>query len=224
MSAENAIRLLSALAGIWSAIRRNHPEVPDVVLLPAPAQHGDSATLGHFAALRWQPRLKNGQRYHEVVVVAEHLNRGELDILETLLHEAAHALNFEAGIRDCSRSQYHNRSFKAAAERLGLIVAQVANYGFAATTLPIETATLYQEETEALKSVLIHRIHEPALLPTGPSVPTGDAPPPDSGGGGTSRSRKATCACPFIIRVSKSVIEATEIRCMTCGAPFRLAD
>ena len=224
MSAERAIALMGALADIWSAIRGHHPTVPDVVLLPAPSPHGDRAVLGHFAALRWQGREEEGRRLHEVIVVAEHLNRSPEDILETLLHEAAHALNFEAGIRDCSKSQYHNRSYKEAAEGLGLVVTQVAHYGFALTTLPPETAHRYKEETEALRSVLIHRIHEPALLPTGPSVPTGDAPPPDSGGGGHSRSRKATCACPFIIRVSKSVIEATEIRCMTCGAPFRLAD
>ena len=36
------------------------------------------------------------------------------------------------------------------------------------------------------------------------------------------RSRKATCACPFIIRVSRKTIESTVIRCESCGEPFRL--
>ena len=227
MAADEAVGLILALAKIWKAIQTRHPGVPDVVLLPAPSPHRDQAVLGHFAPLRWRAIEEDSRRRHEVVVVAEHLNRKPEDVLETLLHEASHALNCERGIKDASANQYHNRSFKEAAEELGLTVTQVPNYGFALTTLPPATATIYQEETEDLRKVLIHRISPkpmPTGTPTGVQGGSGPTLPPDPGGGGTSRSRKATCRCPFIIRVSKSVIEKTEIRCMTCGEPFHLTD
>lgn len=216
-----SVHLIEALSRVWSKIRTRHPEVPPVVLLPAPSSHPQMRVLGHFAALRWRGR--RDYSLHEVVVVAEHLDRPPEDIVETLLHEAAHALNFERGINDCTASQYHNRSFKKAARELGLDVAQVLHYGFAFTRLPPETAELYKEETEHLRDVLVHR-HRPGSAPVGlglPPIGTNDGTADSDKPG--SRSRKAMCICPFIIRVSKKTFETTTIRCDTCGEPFRLA-
>ncbi len=223
MDEQPSLGLLQALSFIWTKIRERHPDVPEVVLLPAPAPRRQLNVLGHFAALRWSGRQEKGQHLHEVVVVAEHLDRPAEDTLETLLHEAAHALNFERGIKDCSASQYHNKKFRDAALELGLEVKQVKHYGFALTSLPKSTAELYQEEVVKLKEVLIHR-RRPTLMTTGG---TGSTPPktpgPSVGGPGPrSRSRKATCACPFIIRVSMKTMLNTVIRCECCGEPFRL--
>jgi hypothetical protein len=213
-----SVELIEALADVWSAIRRRHPDVPGVVLLPAPAQNGRMNVLGHFAALRWSAKKQYGGHLHEVVVVAEHLDRSAEDITETLLHEAAHAMNHERGKKDCSRSQYHNQAFKAAAEELGLAVIQVRHYGFASTSLPVETAERYAEETAALRAVLVHRtkLGGPIVVPPGtiPIVGVDEGP--------QSRCRKATCCCPYIIRVSKKTMEDTTIRCESCGQPFQL--
>lgn len=214
-----SVALIQALAAIWAKIRELHPGVPGVVLIPAPAHRDQKNVLGHFAPVRW--RRREDEHLHEVVVVAEHLNRPAQDVLETLIHEAAHALNFERGIKDCSRSQYHNRSFKAAAEELGLTVEQVPQYGFAYTRLGPSTGERYGPEAERLRTVLIHR--RGATLR---AAPPGGTPPPDEGEDTTSsRSRKAVCACdpPFIIRVAKKTIEATRIICETCGQAFRLS-
>jgi hypothetical protein len=216
-----SVRLITALSAAWSAIRARHPEVPPVVLLPAPAQRGKLNVLGHFAALRWQARRQAGDYLHEVVVVAEHLDRGADDIFETLLHEAAHALNFARGIKDCTRSQYHNRKFAAAAEELGLVVTQVQHYGFALTELPESTALNYAQVIVDLDDALVHRRKPVNTPPTGPPV-AGDTPSGDDDATPQGRSRKATCACPFIIRVSKKTIESTVIRCDRCGEPFSL--
>lgn len=220
-----SVELISALADCWSAIRANHPGVPGVVLLPAPAPRGNLGVLGHFAPIRWKAK-KERSLMHEVVVVAEHLDRGSADIFETLLHEAAHALNHERGIHDCSpTSQYHNQKFKEAAEELGLTVEKVPHYGYAYTTLRSETRDHYAEVIANLGDALVHRQKPVAILvPRAP--PVGDeTPTEDEGGDDTNkpegRSRKATCACPHIIRVSKKVMAATVIRCDTCGAPFR---
>jgi SprT-like family len=215
-----SLRLIAALTNLWNAIRERHDAVPPVVLLPAPSQSRRMNVLGHFAPLRWKaPSSGDEGRIHEVVVVAEHLDRGADDILETLLHEAAHAMNFARGVHDCSRSQYHNERFKCAAEELGLDVKRVPHYGFASTTLPKTTAALYQRGVVELHAVLIHRRKAVTL----PAVPTGGDTPTTSDGedGPRSRHLKATCACPLVIRASRKTLVATTIRCETCGEPFR---
>ncbi len=223
----NAVELTIALSAVWKAVQENHPEVPHVVLLAAPNPHTNTNVLGHFAALRWTGRKGDGGNLHEVVVVAEHLNRSAEDIVATLLHEAAHALNFARGVYDCSRSQYHNRKFEAAAKELGLDVTQVAHYGFALTAMPAETAQRYNAETEALRRVLMHR--RPmvsASKPAGTDSGEGDdAETPDDGepskkGG---RYKKASCMCPYNIRVARATLASTTIQCTTCGEPFQLA-
>lgn len=215
------VALMAALARMWTKIRSFHPGVPGVVLLAAPSPHGHFDVLGHFSALRWRVR-RDGGRLHEVVVVAEHLNRSPEDVLETLLHEAAHAINFEQGVHDCSASQYHNTHFREAAEGLGLGVQRVPHYGYALTTLPRDTALPYAAEIASLDAVLVHRARRQILLPLTPPA-GGDASGDDgSGAGGANRMRKAVCGCGHIIRVSRKTIASTTIRCDTCNEPFRL--
>jgi hypothetical protein len=60
--------------------------------------------LGHFAAGRWQ--LTSPDRLSdraEVLVSGEGLQRGPVDVLGTLLHEAAHGLAQARSIQDTSR-------------------------------------------------------------------------------------------------------------------------
>lgn len=216
-----SVVLIEALTRIWSRIRVHHPEVPGVMLLAAPSLRRDLSVLGHFAPLRWRHKEKGGVHYHEVVVVAEHLDRNPADIVETLLHEAAHALNFARGIKDCTASQYHNQRFKAAAEELGLAALQVPHYGFALTGLKPGTITRYEEDIKQLAEVIIHRA-KPVAPTTGTDTTSGTGEDTDDDKP-ASRNRKATCACPFIIRVSKSTLTQTTIRCESCGKVFTLA-
>ena len=217
-----SLRLIAALTELWNAIRARHPSVPAVVLLPAPSPAKRMNVLGHFAPLRWKGRRPNDDRLHEVLVVAEHLDRGAEEVLDTLLHEAAHAANHERGVKDCGKSQYHNSAFRKMAESLGLEVQQVPNYGYAHTTLPAATAQLYETGLAALREVLISR-HRPIALVTGTAsgvnTPTDDEP--DDEDGPRSRHLKAMCACGFVIRASKKTLQNTVIRCETCGEPFR---
>lgn len=216
-----SVVLIEALTRIWSRIRVHHPDVPGVMLLAAPSSRRDLSVLGHFAPLRWRHKEKGGIHYHEVVVVAEHLDRNPADIVETLLHEAAHALNFARGIKDCTSSQYHNQRFKSAAEELGLTVEQVPHYGFALTGLKPDTISRYEEDIKQLAEVIIHRAKSVAPT-TGTDTTTGTGEDTDDDKP-ASRNRKATCECPFIIRVSKSTLTQTTIRCESCGAVFTLA-
>lgn len=214
-----SVILIEALARIWSRIRVYHPAVPGVMLLAAPSLRSDLSVLGHFAPLRWRHRQKGTVSHHEVMVVAEHLDRDVTEIVGTLIHEAAHAMNFERGIFDCSRSQYHNRAFKEASELLGLQVTQVPHYGFALTRLRPETREHYQEDLTYLAEVLIHRAKPIAVSGATPNGGK-DEPPEDKP---TCRNRKAVCHCSFIIRVAKATLEQTVIRCERCSGPFVLA-
>ena len=218
-----SVRLIEALTLTWSRIRFYHPEVPAVMLLAAPASREQKNTLGHFAALRWRRRKAESEHLHEVVVIAEYLDRPPEEIVETLLHEAAHALNFARGIKDCTASQYHNRAFERAAQELGLTVKQVKHYGYAFTNLAEGTAARYEPEIRNLAWVLVHRAR-PFVLPGGIGGSAGGAKDNDEEDDtkARSRSRKATCACPYIIRVAKKTIDETTIRCEKCGEAFRL--
>lgn len=218
--AEASVALIAALDRIWQKIREHHPGVPSVVLLPAPAQRGRHNVLGHFAPLRWQTKHGGDHHLHEVVVIAEHLNRGAEDILETLLHEAAHAANFEEGIKDCSTtSQYHNARYRERAEAFGLDVTKMPNYGWAMTRLKAETKIRYGPEVDELTRVLVHR-----RAPIQPRIPPADPTTDDDTSDDDakpSRHLKAVCECGFIIRASRRTFESTGISCALCARPFK---
>ena len=74
-------------------------------------------------------------QYYEINISAEHLSRNFYNITETLLHEMVHLDNILHRIVDCNRKQNHNENFKIGAERIGLIVEKVKQYGYANTTL-----------------------------------------------------------------------------------------
>jgi hypothetical protein len=108
-----ASRLVAALEQAWTAIRSLHPEVPQVVIVVASGSDPRSRrlNLGHFAAGRWQLTSPDqpGDRA-EVLVSGEGLQRGPVDVLGTLLHEAAHGLAHVRKLSDTSRQgRYHNR-------------------------------------------------------------------------------------------------------------------
>ena len=98
--------LLAALEHAWTTIRTRHPDVPDVVLVIASGSEGKRLNLGHFAPHRWQV---NGADRHEVLVSGEGLQRGPIEVLGTLLHEAAHGLAYASKVSDTSRQGRHQQ-------------------------------------------------------------------------------------------------------------------
>lgn len=156
--------LTEALEDCWSAIRKNHPKLPEVVILI----ESNSATvntkkkdkfgkLGHFYNTSW--RDKDGTMYHEVVITGEHLARPATAIFGTLLHEAAHALNFVQGLTDTSRQgRYHNKTFKNMAMQLGMVCEKMqsgkTSFGWAITKMTPDTVQKYKTPIKNLKSVI----------------------------------------------------------------------
>jgi hypothetical protein len=199
--------LVAALEHTWQRIRTRHPELPQAVLVVASGAEGKRLNLGHFAPHRWQV---NGADRHEVLVGGEGLQRGPLEVLGTLLHEAAHGLAQARGVQDTSRQgRYHNRRYATLARELGLEVASVQPIGWSATTVPEHTAAAYAGQLQELQAALVlWRRHEHR-----------------SGAGPRSRSLlAATCGCGRRIRVAKATLAEAPILCNRCAQPFQPDD
>jgi hypothetical protein len=196
--------LMAALEGTWAAIQQRHPEVPDAVLVVASGSGGRRLNLGHFAPHRWQ--LAGADR-HEVLVGGEGLQRGPLDVLGTLLHEAAHGLAFVRKIQDTSRQgRYHNRRYAALARELGLDVTAQRPTGWSTTTVPAPTASAYAAQVQEVGAALV--LWRRRDLRAGKAT--------------TSRNLLAcTCGCGRRIRVAKATLAQAAILCGACAQPFQ---
>lgn len=207
MTAPAASVVVEALERAWEAVRCRHPDVPAVVVVVAAgsdARAKGRLKLGHFAASRWH--LKEQTALAEVLVGGEGLRRGPVDVLGTLLHEAAHGLAQARSVKDTSRGgRFHNRRYRELAEELGLEVAEVAPIGWSATTVPDPLADRYRQVLDDLAAALVlWRVAEPTTT-----------------GASTSRNgMSCTCPCGRRIRVSVSTHEEAPIICGACGDSF----
>ena len=149
----------------------------------------------------------NEEKYREINLCAEYLDRPMTELAATLLHEMAHLYDLEHDIQDVSNNgYYHNMKFKATAEAHGLHIEKHAKYGWTVTTLA--------PEAEAwIKATLGEAgIHASRLQIEGGSK-----------GGSTksiNRSIKYVCpCCNTIIRATREV----NVICGDCGEPFERA-
>lgn len=108
--------------------------IKPVILTQSNAQH--RLALGWCSTRKiWKDTL-SGEFYYEITLSSEFLFLGVHRICETLLHEMVHLRNLQKGIQDCSRNNtYHNKRFKETAERSGLIVSHIKEYGWTHTVL-----------------------------------------------------------------------------------------
>ena len=197
--------LLAALEHTWQTIRQHHPDVPEAVLVVASGSEGKRLNLGHFAPHRWQVA---GADRHEVLVGGEGLHRGPLEVLGTLLHEAAHGLAQARSVQDTSRQgRYHNRRYAHLAGELGLDVASVKPIGWSATSVPEQTAAGYAGQLEELQAALVLWRRQEHRLGTG-----------------TRNLLAAVCGCGRRIRAAKATLAEAPILCGLCEQPFEPAD
>ena len=207
-----ASRLVAALEHAWTASRRRHPDVPQVVIVVASGSDSRSRRLklGHFAAARWQLTDQASDRA-EVLISGEGLQRGPVDVLGTLVYEAAHGLAYARKVSDTSRQgRYHNRRYATLAAELGLDVAHLNPIGWSATSVPESTAARYADMLAELGAALVLWRRAEQASPTGP---------------GRARNALAcSCACGRRIRVARSVLELAPILCGACAQPFEPED
>jgi hypothetical protein len=198
--------MVAALEQAWAQIRARHPEVPAAVVVLGAGSIGAPAgglRLGHFAAMRWH---HDQRQLPEVFVGGEGLDRGPVDVLATLLHEAAHALADVRQIKDTSRQgRWHNARFKALAAEVGIETTKDPRIGWSPTSLPEATRTAYAATITALGAAL--RMHRSAEVASGRATTTKTPPP-------------CVCGCGRRIRVAPTVLTAGAITCGLCGTDF----
>jgi hypothetical protein len=200
-----ASMLVACLERAWTAIRRRHPQVPEVVMAVASGSVGrrGELKLGHFADRRWN--VASAER-PELFVGGEGLAAGAVEVLGTLLHEAAHGLAAARGIQDTSRQgRYHNRRYADLARELGLTVRTAGSRGWTATAVPAETTTVYAAVLEDLTRALVlwRRAEHP------------------SGGRRANNLLAAVCGCGRRIRAARSTLVEAPVLCGRCGGPFQ---
>ena len=169
---------------------------------------------GHFS-LREDTWISKVGATHEINIGAGTLQRNIEDIVATLLHEMVHYYNYVMGIQDCSRGNtYHNRRFKEAAERRGLIVEHHEKYGW--TITKPSDALLELVLRHELTDILISRNEFSGFQMPGTGTHSGA----DFGGAPRrSSSRKYACpCCGMSVRATKAV----NIACMDCDEAMLL--
>ena len=200
-----ASRILKVLEDIWMEIRRWHAEIPPAVIIIASGTDGKQTRLGHHAPGRWNVA---GQQYAEIMISGEGLRRSPKEVLGTLLHEAAHALAHERGIKDTSRQgRYHNKHFKTHAEQLGLIVEHDDRFGWSAAKITNTTEFAYARQLRDLAEAMTLWRHGETL--TGPTARR------------NTNFIAAVCPCGRSIRVAASTLAEAPITCQACDQDFQ---
>jgi curved DNA-binding protein CbpA len=197
--------ILKVLEDTWLEIRRRHPDISPAVIIIASGTDGKQTRFGYHAPGRWNVA---GQQYAEIMISGEGLRRTPREVLGTLLHEAAHALAHERGIKDTSRQgRYHNKQFKIHAEELGLTVEHDDRTGWSASTTTPAAERAYGDQLDALAFAMTLWRHGETTI-----------------GSTTRRSTNllaACCPCGRSIRVAASTLAEAPIICAACDGKFQ---
>lgn len=218
--------IVAALEAAYTDVRAHHPELPEVVFVTGTGLMGRSTKWGHFWRDRWVVEAREGAavdtdalaagRRPEVFIAGERLAQGAESVLETILHESAHALAVVRGVKATSRGgRYHNRRYLALAEEVGLCHPGPADkvFGWAHTSLTDATRERYAPTIARLQAGITVYLESPEAAAAA-------ARPKQTG---KSRNLlRAVCACaePRVIRASRKVLESDPVICGRCMAPF----
>jgi len=205
----------AVLETAWSQLREIISGLPPVVLLVLSAR--EYRRRGHFVEDAWRERRRQAL-LHEVAVHPGMFGSPD-DLLNTILHEAAHAILWETrkdGDRHCCgvslKGYYHRIEFRMVAEQLGLKVHFLnRRYGHCFTTWPCTgVPSQYERVLQTLGKFAVAtekslpRIAEPA--PAKKQVPW----------------VAASCACipKRTLRCSPDELWRGGIVCRLCGELF----
>lgn len=208
MTTTSSAHLIAAIEALWAEVQSRHADVPDVMVTIGAGSEGRGSglRLGHFAASRWV--RGDDSELHELFIGGEGLQRSAIEVLGTLLHEAAHGIAHSRGIQDTSRQgRYHNKRFQTLAQEVGVEVALSPGIGYSTTTVPAVTAESYAAQVEVLGA---------AITAWRRAETRGSA----TGRTNNNNALALTCGCPRKIRASRSVVEAGPITCGNCNEPF----
>ena len=200
-------RAVSQLEHIYNAL--NTDFFQDELPIPIITVQSKPGTYGHCTTSKvWQ--RKDGGAY-ELNIAAEVLNYPIEETLDTMLHEMVHLYCRENGIKEVSRGgKYHNKRFKAEAERRGLVCIPCGQYGW--NTTPSDNLVEYAL-SKGWNEIKIGRGSLPPIIRTGASGTAQTGAETTGGGKRPSSTRKLQCPkCGCSVRATKTV----RIMCMDC--------
>ena len=221
---------LQALEDAYRMIQAAFPDTPDATLVVK----RDARAWGHITVAKtWAAPGEEAADRYEIMVSGENLRRGAEAVAGTLIHEAAHARNLAADVRDTDVNGRHNKRFKARAEEMGLTVEAHRTLGWTLTELSAEGRKSWRRLVRRIERGLKRSASAPdplagiltglgGIAPTGPT--TGPAPvkaPPKRTG--NRNLLKAECGCGHSIRLSRTVLELARPTCQECEEPFLVA-
>lgn len=200
-------RAVSQLEHIYNAL--NTDFFQDELPVPIITVQSKPGTYGHCTTSKvWQ--RKDGGAY-ELNIAAEVLNYPIEETLDTMLHEMVHLYCRQNGIKEVSRGgKYHNKRFKAEAERRGLVCIPCGQYGW--NTTPSDKLVEYAL-SKGWNEIKIGRGSLPPIIRTGASGTAQTGAETTGGGKRPSSTRKLQCPkCGCSVRATKTV----RIMCMDC--------
>lgn len=162
-------------------------------------------SYGHFTP--WESwEAADGKKMCEINLGAETINRPIEESIATLVHEMVHQYCYEHEVKDCSRGNtYHNKRFKAEAEKRGLVIEYSPRIGWSKTT-PGEP--IKQMVRDGVFDECEKELHRVASFLTVPGTKK------------TSSTRKYVCpTCGCSVRATKEV----NVTCADCDERMELA-
>ena len=209
--------VISRLNDAWSDIQQKHPDVPHVMIVTGRRRHKSEGNIrGQHCKETWHVHGKD-ERAAEVWISGELLAGGAQGVLQTLLHEAAHALANKRELKDTSnKNRYHNTVFVKLAEELGLKGPEKSGgpaFGYSNCAITDETITRYANVIEyldeACKNFVAPALGDDEAKTRKPSI-------------------KAYCDCPDdnYVTWSKKLAKRYEelgiypLECAICKNPF----
>ncbi len=236
---EYGSQIITALEQAWAAIRDQHPEIPDVVIVTGAGSNQKGLPEGYrLRGHHWPERWvtdPDERRMPELFVAGELLAAGGRAVVEVMLHEASHALAVVRGIKDTSAegNRYHNKRFMALAAELGLRGPDRPEkvIGWSDCRISDETSAAYGDVISTIDTARL------PFLPDGPLVTGGSGEDGQDGGEGGEdgqgkdkpkkrggRREAVECACqpPRRLQLSPKQIEDGPVICGLCCAAFEL--
>lgn len=206
--------VVAACEQAYRAIRRKHPELPDAVFIIGTGQAKKGLRLGHFHADRWAGQ--DDDRIHEIFVAGEGLKRPAVEVFNTIMHEAVHALAAARQIKETSRGgRYHNKRFVALATEVGLAWPEGQQpdktIGYSGVVLTEATLDRF-EYRRAIQAIDKAKTAYLTLLPVIEKDKS------------NRNNVKLECPCGRIVRASAQVASEAPIICGECMDPFYAED
>ena len=158
-----------------------------------------------------------GERYYELNLGAEYLDRPIEHVLATLMHEMVHIYCLENGIKDTSNmGRYHNKRFKAEAEKRGLLISCHEYIGWSVTEP--SAAFILNIHAWGLDTAC-ENCRLGAMAPLGGGEDDGSDGASGTAGGakGKGRTKKPTSTRKYQCPVCKNSVRATKDLNLICG-------